>query len=86
MSFTPREAREAAWPSTYNIIFTSVASHAWFRHVVWTAQCGGIVRIIAQVEIRGQTRTSEEEPECVDYGKFAAAIKEKTSTHDQSPK
>ena len=36
-----------------------------------------------QVKVDGQMRTSEEEPECTNHGKFAAAIKEKThTTHD----
>lgn len=35
-----------------------------------------------QVNVRGQTRTSEEEPECTNHEKFAAAIKESSNTYD----
>lgn len=35
-----------------------------------------------QVNVHGHVRTSEEEPECTDHEKFAAAIKEKANTHD----
>jgi len=35
-----------------------------------------------QVEVRGQSRTSEEEPECTDHEKFATCINEKSLTHD----
>merc|ERR1712232_1532327 len=35
-----------------------------------------------QVDIRGQKRKSDEEPECTDHERFAMIIKENTNTHD----
>lgn len=35
-----------------------------------------------QVTVRGQSRMSEEEPDCIDHEKFAMVIKETTNTHD----
>merc|ERR1712232_854768 len=35
-----------------------------------------------QVSVRGQSRTSSEEPECTNHESFAAAIRETVMTHD----
>jgi len=35
-----------------------------------------------QVKVRGQSRTSEDEPECTNHEKFAATIEENMNTHD----